>query len=783
VARAEPEPPASPLAPLLEATALVLLSAQLVMRLLVYTGRSPGFDFLLNGLILLGAGVYFAARALGRERTLRFSGLELPLLAFVLLVLLSVHRASYRFPALQTAFGWTSGLVLFVVLTDLAYRRGVARLFTILSATGFVILIYAALQHVAMLPQITEDLTRQANAASEGLLHRARSGQPFGTFVLPNTLAGFIAILLPMMVASIVEARALGRDYWMSPTAVMRGTFVVLSILVLAWTESRGGWVATLGGLATLAVLAAARRRLERRLLALAAAALAAVAAAALWAGGYERLRKVETFGLRADGYWPAAGRMIREAPWRGVGLRAYEDHYTRLKGEIQTEVRTAHSDYLQIAAEIGLPGACCFGLIWLVALWRGARGDEPTTPPERAPPDRRALPAMMGLGAVAFALAVLLGDAWPGTPELPGPSIALAMLACWIAWVGFSFRAQEAMDAAPRPLLGLGAMGGIVAFLIHAGVDNDFYDLGIAQVLFVTLAILSTRAVRVGFLPMPRPAAILLSGGCLIFAAFVLGSYAPPIQESDALKELARAKWEQARRLPSDDPKREDLYEEAQQALWERAYPQAQLEQRLSRPGAFDLNDQDAETLWLIAGVYFHQWESWARQVQTGSELDKLEERGLYDLAEEAIDRIIVKWTDSNRREHPPLRELWAEAWFEAGRMAYRRFEVMARMTILLGAGKYEGIGNSSLTRALRCFTRSAELYPTLARNQAWLARVNGLKMRDASPREISRWRSGAVQAARRALELDERVDARREPGLKLTDEERSWIDQILKE
>lgn len=752
----------SPLPPLLETVAVVLLGAQVTLRLLIAGGIDPGLDYLLGALVWMGAGVYFLARALGGDGTMRFSGLELPLLGLVFLALMSVLDASYRWSAQQLAFAWVTHALLLIVLTDLVHRRGAGFLVTVLSATGLVILIYAVIQHLALLQWMVDNLK-----LPERVHGRARTLDPFGTFVQSNALAGFIAIVLPVVVGSVIDARTLAgrRPYWMSPNAVLRGLWVVLAVVVLNTAKSRGGSVAAVAGLTALGVFGVARvRGISRGRLALGAVALAGVAALALAAGGWNALKQTRTFRYRAEAYWPAAVLMIQEAPWSGKGLANYEEHYTRLKGDFQTEVRDAHNDYLQVAAEIGIPGAVLFGLVWILTLWRAAAGVSPPPLASEAPLALGSLAA----GFVGVAGAMLLKGTFYGDFGW-GYAMGAGMLACWLTYAWFTSKAAEAMDVQPGPGVVCGAMAGIAAYLVHAAVDFDFYSLQLNELLFVMAAIVLARGARLGFLPFPPAAGMILAVGSCLVALGVAVGLVQPLQNAEELRKAAGSGLAKARTLEASDPLRRDEYERISRLLWQRAAPeQERLEGRVP-PGAYDLDRNNAETLQLIAEVYYDRWSSLAALVTGPEQSSELENKGFYEEAEMALLILLQGEPVGVNMSRPPIRPAWAGAWFSWAKMSYRRYEYFQR----IGAtGMRQGMRNSALYRARDCLKEAVKLYPSLASHRAWLAHVLHL-MGD---------REGARREAAEALRLDALVETEHQPDLNLVPEEQRWIDEIPK-
>jgi O-antigen ligase len=113
-------------------------------------------------------------------------------------------------------------------------------------------------------------------------------------------------------------------------------------------------------------------------------------------------------------GAWAAAIEMTRERPWTGFGPGTYGAELVphRLRAEIETRKRMAnplltsaygeaHSDYLQLFAEAGIPaGLALLGAV--VLLFRGLLGASRRLPPGPARNEAILLLAFLGGGAVA---------------------------------------------------------------------------------------------------------------------------------------------------------------------------------------------------------------------------------------------------------------------------------------------------------------------------------------------------------------------------------------------
>ena len=250
----------------------------------------------------------------------------------------------------------------------------------------------------------------------------------FGTFGNPNWTGEFLAMAL-----LVTLGRLTGR--WSRAGIVALG----LIAAALAATFARGAWLACAAGLA--AMIIARRKALSRKLtLALAAALATAVAVAAALASRPDTLPYLTNLAsLRGRLWmWFVTIRLIAENPL-GTGLGNFELHFPQMqarcfetafgRGFLASASFTphAHNDYLQIAAEAGIPAlAAAAVLVWMIA----RRG-------------RRLAADGAALGLWAAVIAMLANALFASPFYLPG-SLALAAI-----FLG----ASEAAAAGFRPV------------------------------------------------------------------------------------------------------------------------------------------------------------------------------------------------------------------------------------------------------------------------------------------------------------------------------------------
>ena len=254
--------------------------------------------------------------------------LVLVALAIVLLASWAVHAGSPY--ATGYALRWLPFLLVTVVLIDVVAREVPIRAVLAATAVGAVVAAVGAL-----LTMVAEGQTRAAGPLED-----------------PNDLAYFLVAALPLLVA--LRHRVL--PAWAA---------VVLAAGAAA-TFSRGGALALTAALGWLL----ARRAVPLKALAGGAAALAVLGVAAVLAAGpeldqavREKTHIAETNVDTRELRWQAAARMVADHPALGVGPGGFREGYPAAShnAEIDEQSPVAHNMYLEIAAELGLPGFALF--------------------------------------------------------------------------------------------------------------------------------------------------------------------------------------------------------------------------------------------------------------------------------------------------------------------------------------------------------------------------------------------------------------------------------------
>jgi hypothetical protein len=226
-----------------------------------------------------------------------------------------------------------------------------------------------------------------AVADQQLVLERASDGRAFAAFPTPAALGGFLALSLPVTFGTALSMT--GRSRWfMFAMAAIQGVGLLCS-------ASATAAVALLAAVTLWAIVS--RPEARRRI-------LAGVGVAALLVAGVLVIRGSQVTDVDAAGSpwrlraanFRAAGEMIADHPWIGVGLGGFGEVYPQYRRPTDNETQHVHDLPLELCAELGLPaGILCsaiFFWVFLSPLLR-RRDDMP----------HWARGASVGLAAVAF--------------------------------------------------------------------------------------------------------------------------------------------------------------------------------------------------------------------------------------------------------------------------------------------------------------------------------------------------------------------------------------------
>ncbi len=228
------------------------------------------------------------------------------------------------------------------------------------------------------------------------------------TFVNPNHFAGLLVMLLPLALSQVF----LGRDR--GPLRVLHGYGAAMMTAGLAFTMSRGGWLA--GGLVLLLFfLWLLVRRRQLRIPALTALGLIVIGGVVFVATNEKAQRRLD--GISSGGTGDAAGRshlwrpavaMWKDNQWLGVGPAHFDVRFPAYREPtLQTSPGYVHNEYLNTLCDYGLAGAAIVG-VGIAALVAGILKSRKYV--ERGASDLGARNSSKGSNRTAFFLGSCLG-------------------------------------------------------------------------------------------------------------------------------------------------------------------------------------------------------------------------------------------------------------------------------------------------------------------------------------------------------------------------------------
>ena len=268
----------------------------------------------------------------------------------------------------------------------------------------------------------------RANAAQTGIPLDSQVEQKlmqkriYAFFIDPNLLAAHLILTAPL---ALVALNRWSRHF--QPVNISRPVFIIVGVLLyivtIFWTGSRGGAIGLCIGIAVFIWCQPFIQKLRWRWLLPLAAAIGIVAIVFLAARNKER-EGAKSASARMD-YYKVCVQMFKEHPLTGHGLGEFFPNYMRLKTLKAEETRDPHNFLLGMMAQCGVIG----GLTALIALLfpfalalKGKLTDV-------ASPSADFLPAVLaGLAAWSIHTLFEFNELIPGTFFVVGWIICLAL-------------------------------------------------------------------------------------------------------------------------------------------------------------------------------------------------------------------------------------------------------------------------------------------------------------------------------------------------------------------
>lgn len=337
----------------------------------IATGSWPTVFFSMASVVLLALSLAAALRHRGgfAAKPLAYGGLWILLAASSLLGWKNASCLEYAVQAIAYALSLGACIVSFCLLSSM--RSGFRRILIGSLLTGAFLAVLSGFDQYFHQFDLMEDFLNEpgrGEVIQGNLRSRALERRVFGNFNVANTYAGYLASLLPLVLAALWTFG----NQKVSPPKLSRRLLSCLGFaaigFLLAQTQSRGAFFVLLAaaGLTVLAIPASRKARV--------AAASALVLCVGAFAFAVFCGRGPLSMLVRFD-YFQAAFRMMAREPFAGTGWGDFFHDYLRLRAWTDSEAsHTPHDFPLLFGSQCGIPGLLAALGVWLFPVWEALR-------------------------------------------------------------------------------------------------------------------------------------------------------------------------------------------------------------------------------------------------------------------------------------------------------------------------------------------------------------------------------------------------------------------------
>jgi len=301
--------------------------------------------------------------AIGYERRPTLSGIEVPLLFLLLLLILSFVMVEEQYWALAVAkfrIFICSVLVFFLVVNLIRTERDIQ--FVLNALIGSFCFVAAVAMIEIWFPQFAHFFDLIHVKSKDALtLQGVRVGSVFGDYEM---FAEYLAIFVPVLLLRLLNERQVLRQLIWIP-------LLLIAVMLLLATATRGAFISLVAGIGYLIWIARKIVNYQKLLPIMIVVSLMFYGSSLLLnqytatASLFGRLGKTKLVRGMPDTRaqrWTEAWGMIRQSPWIGHG-----PYYFVGVDEKNVDRRYPHSLFLFLSYLIGIPGALVF--YWILAL------------------------------------------------------------------------------------------------------------------------------------------------------------------------------------------------------------------------------------------------------------------------------------------------------------------------------------------------------------------------------------------------------------------------------
>lgn len=317
--------------------------------------------FEIGAAILLAAWAWHSFK--DSEFTIAWNPLIWPLLGLLFFGVMQIlcGWSVYPYQSKQDLLRWAASFIYFFLAAQVfREKRDLKMLVWFVIVFGFLAALFGIVQQFTF------------NGKLYWVRRMTQGGIPFGPFVNRNHFAGFMELVVPLGLALLIF-RGIRKEQF-----PLTALFSVVQVSALVLSASRGGIIGFAFGVALLLALSRIRRAGQAWRGAMVIVLLAVVAMVG-WLGIGQVAERFSKGGSRdvsltrraaiTRGTW----RIFLDHPWTGTGAGTFMAVYPRYEEYYDGNViEHAHNDYVELFAEMGLPGAL-LAVCFLLLFFRGA--------------------------------------------------------------------------------------------------------------------------------------------------------------------------------------------------------------------------------------------------------------------------------------------------------------------------------------------------------------------------------------------------------------------------
>lgn len=338
----------------LYAIQLALIYLAIFLAPLIAGKLLPVPTFVIQLMIFLASGIWLYRSKTESQTNIPMKPVLYSLAIFALLVIVSVFGSINKGLSLRELLNISSYLLLFLLV--ISYGKNKAAITSILASLCMSSLIVCVI------------------GLREYILTASAGWRTFSTFFNPDFLAGFTAMMLPVVLAWYLSANTI-------KVSVITGVATVLTFANLLLTGSRLGFIAATGGMILFAALSIIMGSIKKPQLIKLAVIVVPVLLVIFMLSTPLTARMGSVAAVKAESHsgsfrlltWKGTAKMAISNPIIGTGIGTFEEGYPRYA--IVGFTKLAHNSYIQLAGEAGIPAMAALlallGSAILPAMWK----------------------------------------------------------------------------------------------------------------------------------------------------------------------------------------------------------------------------------------------------------------------------------------------------------------------------------------------------------------------------------------------------------------------------